>query len=123
MLLISFIPIPSYYTPTLLDIIPDIACFDEGGSRFIHKRLKLGTIEEQELAMKVALSAIEDLWSHHFGNFMLQGIFEFGTDEMKKELMEYIYNNQDVAALCVHMNGQVLYCYAVMSPLLLFSTE
>jgi len=95
-----------YYTSyPSLDIIPDIACFDEGGSRFIHKRLKLGTIEEQELAMKVALSAIEELWSHHFGNFMLQGIFEFGTDEMKKELMEYIYNTQDVAALCVHMNG------------------
>ena len=85
-------------------MIPDIACHDEGGSRFIHQRLRLGTIEEHELGMKAAIAAIEDLWPDNFGNFMLQGLFEFGTSEMKKELMEHIYA-QDVVALCMHVNG------------------
>ena len=42
-------------------IIPDIACFDEDGSRFVNERLRSGTLDEQELAMKVALLGKEDL--------------------------------------------------------------
>ena len=85
-------------------MIPDIARADEGSSRFIQKRLKLGTPEEQKLGMTAALSAIEELWGDHYGNFMLQGIFEYGSKEMKTELMDAIYG-QDVVALCLHMNG------------------
>ena len=89
-------------------IIPDAARADEGASRFIQKRLKFGPPEEQQLGMKAALSSIEDLWRDHYGNFMLQGIFEFGTKEMKRELMDAIYG-QDVVALCLHMHGYVMY--------------
>ena len=85
-------------------MIPDVARADEGASRFIQKRLKVGNIEEKKLGMAAALSNIEDLWGDHFGNFMLQGLFEFGTKEMKQELMEAIYG-QDVVALCLHMHG------------------
>lgn len=92
---------------TLFDIdgmIPDIARADEGASRFIQKRLKFGTPEERQLGMAAALSNVEDLWGDHYGNFMLQGIFEFSTPEEKRELMDAVYD-QDVLALCLHMHG------------------
>lgn len=92
---------------TLFDveaIIPDIAKAGETGSHFLQKRLKLGTVEEGRLCLTVALSNIEDLWGDQFGNFLLQGIFEHGSDEMKKELMEAVYG-QDVIALSLHMHG------------------
>lgn len=88
--------------------IAGIACYDESGSRFIHKRLRLGSSEEQDLAMQVATSSFQRLWMDTFGNYMLQGLFEFGTDEMKKELLELIHE-EDVVNLCMHMNGYVQY--------------
>lgn len=93
---------------TLFDvdgIIPDIATADENASRFIQKRFKHGNLEEKRLGLKVALSSLDDLWNDHYGNFMLQAIFEFGTVDMKKELMNAIYDSQDVVGLCLHMHG------------------
>jgi len=92
---------------TLFDvegIITDLAKVDEGASRFIQKRLKLGTDEERRLGQTAALASMDDLLCNHYGNFMLQGLFEFGTAEMKKELMDAVYG-QDVVALCLHMHG------------------
>lgn len=71
---------------SLSAIIPDIACFDEDGSRFVNERLRSGTLDEQELAMKVALLGKEDLWVDNYGRFVLQGLFEFGTDKMRQGL-------------------------------------
>lgn len=56
--------------------------------------------------MEVATSSFQRLWMDTFGNYMLQGLFEFGTDEMKKELLELIHE-EDVVNLCMHMNGYV----------------
>lgn len=81
-----------------------MACFDEGGARFIQKRLRLGTVEEKNLAMSAVRCNLDILWRDHFGNFMLQGILEFGSTEMKKELMDAIYD-VDVVLLCMHMHG------------------
>eukprot|EP00581_Thalassiosira_minuscula_P017159 CAMPEP_0183722464 /NCGR_PEP_ID=MMETSP0737-20130205/14406_1 /TAXON_ID=385413 /ORGANISM="Thalassiosira miniscula, Strain CCMP1093" /LENGTH=529 /DNA_ID=CAMNT_0025952623 /DNA_START=116 /DNA_END=1705 /DNA_ORIENTATION=+ len=92
---------------TLFDvdgIIPDIAKADEGASRFIQKRLKLGNNEERQLGLTTALASLDELVVDQYGNFMLQGLFEFGTAEMKKELMDAIYG-QDVVSLCLHMHG------------------
>jgi len=92
---------------TLFDIdesIADVAMVDEVATRFIHKRLKLGTEIEQRLALTAALSSIEVLCDDHYGNFMLQGLFEFGPAEMKKELMDAVYG-QDVVALCLNTHG------------------
>lgn len=92
---------------TLFDIdgiIADVATADEPASRFVQKRLKLGSPEERLVGLKVALSSLDELWSDHYGNFMLQGIFEFGTADMKKDLMDAIYCG-DVVALCLHMHG------------------
>lgn len=86
------------------DIIPDLARVDDGACRFIQKRFRFGNEEEIKLGLTAALSSLEDLLCDHFGNFMLQGLFEFGTAEMKKELMDAIYG-QDVVAVCLHMHG------------------
>lgn len=85
-------------------IIPDVARAGEDASRFIQGRLKLGKDEERRLGLNAALSCIDDLVCDQYGNFMLQGIFEYGDAGMKKELMDAIYA-QDVAALCLHMHG------------------
>jgi len=89
---------------SLSAIIPDIACFDEDGSRFVNERLRSGTLDEQELAMKVALLGKEDLWVDNYGRFVLQGLFEFGTDKMKEDLVARMCG-RDVVSLCMHKNG------------------
>jgi len=89
---------------SLSAIIPDIACFDEDGSRFVNERLRSGTLDEQELAMKVALLGKEDLWVDNYGRFVIQGLFEFGTDKMKEELVSRMCG-RDVVSLCMHKNG------------------
>ena len=85
-------------------LICKVACFDEGAARFTQKRLRLGTAEETHLAMTAALDDLGVLCRDHYGNFMLQGLFEFGSNEMKTDLMDAIYK-YDVVALCMHMHG------------------
>lgn len=98
---------PLRYCHILLDsLIADLACFDETSSRFIQKRLRLGTDEERSLALATALSSFERLWRDQYGNFLIQGLFEFGSTADKKELMESVYG-QDVVSLCLHMHGYV----------------
>lgn len=91
---------------SLLGCLADVACFDEASSRFIQKRLRLGTSEERSLALATALSSFDRLWRDQYGNFLIQGLFEFGSTSDKKELMEAIYG-QDVVTLCLHMHGYV----------------
>ncbi len=87
-------------------LIADLACFDETSSRFIQKRLRLGTDEERSLALATALSSFDRLWRDQNGNFLIQGLFECGSTAEKKELMEAIYG-QDVVTLCLHIHGYV----------------
>jgi len=92
---------------TLFDIdgtIFDVVRAGEASSRFIQKRLKLGSMEEKRLALTTALSAIDDLAYDQYGNFLLQGLFEFGSADMKRELIGAIYT-QDIVALCLHVCG------------------
>lgn len=85
-------------------IIPAIASANEDASNFIQKRLKLGSDKERHLGLISALASIDDLLHNQYGNIMLQGLFEFGSPELKKDLMDAIYA-QDVAALCFHRYG------------------
>lgn len=92
---------------TLFDIdgiIFDVVRASEASSHFIQKRLKLGSMEEKRLALTTALSAIDDLVYDQYGYFLLQGLFEFGSADMKKELIGAIYT-QDIVALCLHVRG------------------
>jgi hypothetical protein len=74
----------------------------------------LGSDEERNLALATALSSFGRLWRDQYGNFLIQGLFEFGSVTDKKELMDAIYG-QDVVALCLHMHGYVeCVCVEVM---------
>ena len=54
--------------------------------------------------MKVALLGKDDLWVDNYGRFVIQGLFEFGTDKMKEELVARLCG-RDVVSLCMHKNG------------------
>lgn len=85
-------------------IIPDIARANEDASNFILKRLEVGSFKEKRLGLTAILASIDNLLCNQYGNIVLQGLFEFGSAETKKELMDAIYA-QNVAALCFHKNG------------------
>jgi hypothetical protein len=93
-----------FMLPQTTGLILEVATADEGTRRFVQKRIKLGTDEEKQLGLTAALSSLEELWSDPHGNFMLQAIFENGTETMKKELMAAIYE-EDVINLSLHMHG------------------
>eukprot|EP01082_Thalassiosira_pseudonana_P010303 g9249.t1.1.5e17418a g9249 g9249.t1 contig36:204652-206381(+) len=93
-----------FMLPQTTGLILEVATADEGTRRFVQKRIKLGTDEEKQLGLTAALSSLEELWSDPHGNFMLQAIFENGTETMKKELMAAIYE-EDVMNLSLHMHG------------------
>lgn len=106
---------------TLFDIdgmIGEVACVDEGAARFLQKRLRLGTVEEKNLCMTAVLADFDVLWQDHYGNFMLRGIFEFGSTEMKQELMVAIYDF-DVVAFCMHIHG----CRVIQKAILCLDQE
>ena len=87
--------------------IPDVVKFDESASRFIQRRLRLGTVEEKTLGLKAALSDLDALCRDQFGNFLVQGLFDFGTPAIKSELMDAIYAKEEGYAveLSMHMHG------------------
>ena len=87
-----------------LGLISEVACVDERAAQFIQKRLREGTVEEANLGMTAALANLDVLWRDHYGSFMLQGLFEFGSNEMKTQLMDAIYK-LDVVQLCMHRDG------------------
>jgi len=89
---------------TLTGFIADIAKADEGASRFVQRRLQSGTETERRLALQAALHNFSDLWQDPFGNFMLQGILEFGSADMREELMTAVYA-ADVVDMTLNMHG------------------
>ena len=89
---------------TLTGFIADIAKADESASRFVQRRLQSGTETERRLALQAALHNFSDLWQDPFGNFMLQGILEFGSADMREELMTAVYA-ADVVDMTLNMHG------------------
>ncbi|ACI64388.1 predicted protein, partial [Thalassiosira pseudonana CCMP1335] len=106
---------------------------DQEGSRFIQKRLELADASELESAFAEVLPALRDLVNDVYGNFAVQGLLEFGTDAMKKEVGENLavdivslsskaygcrivqkaietLDKNDVASLVSSFKGQVLSC-------------
>eukprot|EP01082_Thalassiosira_pseudonana_P007946 g7133.t1 g7133 contig23:1941255-1942835(-) len=120
---------------TLHDIKGRIATVakDQEGSRFIQERLELADASELESAFAEVLPALRDLVNDVYGNFAVQGLLEFGTDAMKKEVGENLavdivslsskaygcrivqkaietLDKNDVASLVSSFKGQVLSC-------------
>ena len=84
--------------------ISEMAKADEGASRFVQRRLQIGTDTERRLALQAALRSFSDLWPDPFGNFMLQGLLDYGSTEMREELMTAVFA-ADVVDMTLNMHG------------------
>ncbi len=89
---------------TIIGFIAEIAKADEGASRFVQRRLQAGKEAEKRLALQAALRSFSDLWPDPFGNFMLQGLLEFGSAEMREGLMTAVFA-ADVVDMTLNMHG------------------
>jgi hypothetical protein len=88
----------------LTGFIAEVAKADESGSRFVQRRIKSGNETEKRLALQAGLRSFSELWPDPFGNFMLQGIMEFGSAEMREELMTAVYA-ADVVDMTLNVHG------------------
>jgi hypothetical protein len=91
-------------------MICEVACVDDGAARFIQKRLRLGTIDEKNLGLSAIFAGLDILWRNQHGSFLLQGIFEFGSNQMRKDLIDAIYD-LDVVEFCMHVHGYAFTLY------------
>jgi hypothetical protein len=68
-------------------------CLDQNGSRFIQQRLEVADPVEKEAVMEEVVPAIKDLLSDVFGNYVVQKLFEFGTESLLKDLKGALEGN------------------------------
>lgn len=61
-------------------------CLDQNGSRFIQQRLEVADPVEKQAVMEEVVPAIKDLLNDVFGNYVVQKLFEFGTESLLKDL-------------------------------------
>mmetsp|Transcript_16960 Transcript_16960/g.34424 ORF Transcript_16960/g.34424 Transcript_16960/m.34424 type:complete len:973 (+) Transcript_16960:350-3268(+) len=78
-------------------------CLDQNGSRFIQQRLEVANANEKNAVMGEVIPAIKDLQNDVFGNYVVQKLFEFGTDEMKAGLKGTLKGN--MLSLSLQMYG------------------
>jgi pumilio RNA-binding family len=80
---------------TIEDIQGEIVkfCQDQNGSRFIQQRLEVSDPVEKQAVMDEVLPAINDLLNDVFGNYVVQKLFEFGTESLLKDLKGALEGN------------------------------
>lgn len=106
---------------------------DQDGSRLIQQRLAVCDASEIQLVFDEAMPAIEELWNDVYGNFILQKLLEFGTDDIKERIGKRLHSDsislstrvygcrviqkafdelekRDVAILISTLKGNVLFC-------------
>jgi hypothetical protein len=68
-------------------------CLDQNGSRFIQQRLEVADPIEKQAVMDEIVPAMKDLLNDVFGNYVVQKLFEFGTESMLKDLKQALEGN------------------------------
>ena len=74
-------------------------CLDQNGSRFIQQRLEVADPEEKNAVTDEIIPEIKDLNNDVFGNYVVQKLYEFGTDSMKKQLKGTLKGNMMLLSL------------------------
>lgn len=74
-------------------------CLDQNGSRFIQQRLEVADPEEKDAVMDEIIPAIKDLQNDVFGNYVVQKLYEFGTESMKRGLKGTLEGNMLLLSL------------------------
>lgn len=77
---------------------------DRDGSKFIQRRLQVSDHNEMQIAYEEALEGIAELWNDVYGNYILQGILDLGTDGMKDGIGRRIVEG-DVVSLSTKVYG------------------
>lgn len=72
-------------------MIAEVATADHGTRRFIQERLKVGSQEEQRIILTEALASLQMLCADEKGSNMLQDMFQYGANDVKKELLAALY--------------------------------
>jgi len=78
-------------------------CQDQNGSRFIQQRLEVADTPEKEVILNEVLTSIECLRNDVFGNYVVQKLFDHGTDSMRVKLKLSMVGQVD--QLSRHMYG------------------
>jgi len=77
---------------------------DRDGSKFIQRRLQLSDRDEMQVACDEALEGVEELWNDVYGNYILQGLLELGTEGMRDGIGRKIVEG-DVVSLSTKIYG------------------
>lgn len=56
---------------------------DRDGSKFVQRRLQAADPAEVHIAFEEAVAGMDELWNDVYGNYILQGLLELGTDDMR----------------------------------------
>lgn len=74
-------------------------CLDQNGSRFIQQRLEVADAIEKKAVVDELVPSIRELQNDVFGNYVIQKLFEFGNDDIKRDLKSTLKGNMMLLSL------------------------
>lgn len=104
---------------TMGEVLPRLleAAQEQDGSRFLQMRLDSGDVGDRDLIFVAALPGVVKLASDAFGNFVVQKLFEKGSEEQQRQLVEKFKG--EVLELAMHRFG----CRVIQKTLELLSND
>ncbi len=78
-------------------------CKDQNGSRFIQQRLEVADTVEKDIVMAEVIPQMKELRDDVFGNYVIQKLFEHGTDQIKDDLSKTLQG--EMRPLSLQMYG------------------